>query len=1121
MAAARRSKVTSLYEAQYQDNPLDQLPAVTSPEQVEPAGFLEGAAARFRFTLDEETSISQIRALQPYLDKRRSAIEKVAGKPVPWFIDYGIAPNSEIFRDYSDMVGAGEITVDDDGKITASTERARRATMSGPRGGPYQKLASMAYAWRLHRDHPDQVPSDFEIMQQMSGEFAQRRHQNLGVASRAGPLANFLGSASGLMADPVVLATMPLGYGWIEGGSILANAAKGFASEFVIGAASEAVIQSEVYDFKRSIQSPYTKAEAIMNVVAAGTGAGVVRATAGAGIDLGVAVIKAATTKQIAERLVAEGIDPAVAKAIGEEIVRREETRPPAVAPEAHSEAVDTAVAQADEGLLADVEHVVPASQFMPGGRMAEADTLESFTPDQLLVDPERFQFKSGTDQSGVVTSAETTAATTFDRRLSGKVLVYEDHDGKLYIADGHQRLGIARRALAGGQAPESVLLDGFRLRAADGVTPAEARVWAGVKNIAEGSARPMDAAKVFRELGEGGFEALGLPPISPRSALARHGKALAKLSDDAFQAVVNDLIPERYGAIVGEMIHGGDRQLAAIKVLARAEPANEVQARAIVEQVRQAGFTESTHDLFGAVAESLVVERARVLDAAVSRLRKDRATFNTLIQREGAIAQAGNVLAKEANRAIVEDSDRLITELTRLANTDPRISDALNAAARAVKAGKSPKLAVVGLLESLRGANPEGGVGRPAAGVAGSQGEVPGAERFGPDDVDPEVSPVNPVTRDATPEQKAAELVALGEENRALVEPIVAEIDKALGTTSEVSVKSAEGLVTKVTRDDVKALRPWFGVEHIRDSFRFRSAVDTIDDIGTAVNMLLDRIPGAQLIKVDVEKMTRPGAWGWRMVAFDLRMPNGQLAEYYLTYRGVLDVNKGKGHELFERWRNRSQAGLTPAERAQRLADMDESSAAYAAAFEAGLAGEGLDESAARASLTSLADSLGSRTGSKESSSASSVTAPKVADERQVPPSRTANISAVDTTTQSPGGLAENTSKGMTTSSESIPRGQADAFGDSTKSAQAIADLQRIKDAARNTGQDSLETGDPSDLFSQARQQLDLADVEIAIGTRPDGSIETRSAREALDEIQKEIDGVKAVDTCLTGKRT
>lgn len=51
----------------------------------------------------------------------------------------------------------------------------------------------------------------------------------------------------------------------------------------------------------------------------------------------------------------------------------------------------------------------------------------------------------------------------------------------------------------------------------------------------------------------------------------------------------------------------------------------------------------------------------------------------------------------------------------------------------------------------------------------------------------------------------------------------------------------------------------------------------------------------------------------------------------------------------------------------------------------------------------------------------------------------------------------------------------ETDLLGDDTRSAQALADETRRRDEARNAGQDSLETGDPSDLFSEARKQTDL----------------------------------------------
>lgn len=52
------------------------------------------------------------------------------------------------------------------------------------------------------------------------------------------------------------------------------------------------------------------------------------------------------------------------------------------------------------------------------------------------------------------------------------------------------------------------------------------------------------------------------------------------------------------------------------------------------------------------------------------------------------------------------------------------------------------------------------------------------------------------------------------------------------------------------------------------------------------------------------------------------------------------------------------------------------------------------------------------------------------------------------------------------------------DLFGESPSAAQSLADETRRRDLKRNSGQDSVETGRPGDLFSQARQQADLTDM-------------------------------------------
>ena len=52
------------------------------------------------------------------------------------------------------------------------------------------------------------------------------------------------------------------------------------------------------------------------------------------------------------------------------------------------------------------------------------------------------------------------------------------------------------------------------------------------------------------------------------------------------------------------------------------------------------------------------------------------------------------------------------------------------------------------------------------------------------------------------------------------------------------------------------------------------------------------------------------------------------------------------------------------------------------------------------------------------------------------------------------------------------------DLLGDDTRQAQLMANEIYRRDTKRNTGQHDMETGDPADMFSMARFQIDLVDV-------------------------------------------
>ncbi len=337
--------MSAAYQAQYKHRLDDAgFDPLTSIEQTK-ATFGEGAAASFHYMMDEGTSTSAIRAYQPYLDTRDDEIEKLTGKrPV---LPFG-SMREPWYADAAELVTSGELGLTD-GKLDARSPRA--VGMTKRINNDY--LHSLAIREQLRRENPESILSDAQIADKVKEELGAKRKVNQSVMARASGMSQFVGTAAGALTDPTVIATLPLGLEW-QGGKALVNAARAFGSEFAIGAGTEALIQADVYEFKKAIDSPYTKAEALLNVLAAGVGAGVLRATVGAGIDAGVALRRAFAEKGATEALIKAGIDPVIATRILDEVETRAASRPPDVSLRDHSDAIDAAVESVSAGRLAD-----------------------------------------------------------------------------------------------------------------------------------------------------------------------------------------------------------------------------------------------------------------------------------------------------------------------------------------------------------------------------------------------------------------------------------------------------------------------------------------------------------------------------------------------------------------------------------------------------------------------------------------------------------------------------------------------------------------------------------------------------------------------------------------------
>ena len=498
----------------------------------------------------------------------------------------------------------------------------------------------------------------------------------------------------------------------------------------------------------------------------------------------------------------------------------------------------------------------------------------------EIGVDAETFQFKAEGDEFGV--TARLQGVQTFNPYWAGTVSVYEYADGRKVIADGHQRLGLAKRIMA--QDPsQDISLHAYTFREVDGITPAEMRVVAALKNIVEGSGTAIDAAKVLR------VDPSRLPDLPPNSELVQQARGIMPLSDNSFGMVVNGIVPAKYAAFVGRLIDDQDLQDAAMSVLAKANPENKFQAEAIVRQVKETPSEQVTQiSLFGEelMTESYYFERGKILDRAYKELRRDKAAFETLVRNAERLEAEGNILAADANQRKAATDAQTITLLQALANRKGPLSDALNDAAKTARDTGSYGPATNGFLDAVRrsidagdfqsisagdigrGIDGTAEVTRPSieepilegfdepTGPASDQqtgqlitdmlgaDEVVTAQRLDVSPIEEDLVAVQdikmPIDDNLPPDQIRAQVQALTKENTPIIKDLIKRIDEKFGTESGDNIKDLAKVIQKANRPSILAKKPWHKVSHIRDSYRFKTVIEDFRDVPAIFDELL-----------------------------------------------------------------------------------------------------------------------------------------------------------------------------------------------------------------------------------------------------------------------------------------
>ena len=215
-----------------------------------------------------------------------------------------------------------------------------------------------------------------------------------------------------------------------------------------------------------------------------------------------------------------------------------------------------------------------------------------------------------------------------------------------------------------------------------------------------------------------------------------------------------------------------------------------------------------------------------------------------------------------------------------------------------------------------------------------------------------------NPIDFAGPADKKVRALDDLSVVNEPILKVIARAIDKNHGSKTSVNRKLSDRIKSKAQRLETLIKQPWFDIEHIRDSLRFRTGITKLEDVEKIYELLVGR-GDIEFVKVDLVKMFAPKLWGWRFAAVDLAMPNKQIVEYYQSFTEMIAVNDSTGHPLYEKWRNASKEE-TMRHAVQIRKDLEKSIQAYADVWDKKLGELGLTETSAKERWDEIRNRIG-----------------------------------------------------------------------------------------------------------------------------------------------------------------
>jgi hypothetical protein len=304
---------------------------------------------------------------------------------------------------------------------------------------------------------------------------------------------------------------------------------------------------------------------------------------------------------------------------------------------------------------------------------------------EDIEVDPQRFQFKQGTDDQGQQKGNSLTGVDVWNEDMEGAIQVWTDQmDGLTYVVNGHNRLAKARQ----------LGVPSMRVEYINAPSEEVARAKGAITNIAQGGGTSFDAAKFLRDSNitePGQLEALGVPM---RSGLAAEGLALSKLPDNIFQDAVDGRISKGKAMALGGSGLDETGMQQAYKAL-QSRDMTDSTFNEVLQQARSAPTVEGSQvDLFGNTDMlNLMVQKGEL----AGRIRKDLMADKNLMARTAKnanrLTEVGNDIDKAGTATLADDTQALLAEFDADKYMDGPTSELLNEGALQIENGAKVKV--------------------------------------------------------------------------------------------------------------------------------------------------------------------------------------------------------------------------------------------------------------------------------------------------------------------------------------------------------------------------------------------------------------------------------------------